>query len=246
MSLVDVATQVSRACDKASRCRDALGAAQEAAEDAQAVLSGALAGSGDPEAERAVADFTEVVRGVVDLWRALGAGMDHAQAVLDALLGTGPPPTPPTSRVEPDHSPTIAPDRIEQLRRALPPHRAPGGPHQKTRGQWIGPDGTAQSIVSGRDEYSSAADTALRDRGMPRLSAKTADVEIKLAVRMAAEGIRHATVVINAKPCAGPFGCDTLVPVLLPEGATLTVHGVTPSGEPFRKRYAGGARPWWR
>ncbi|MEU5692572.1 DddA-like double-stranded DNA deaminase toxin [Actinosynnema sp. NPDC020468] len=43
---------------------------------------------------------------------------------------------------------------------------------------------------------------------------------------MVGEGIRHATVVINSLPCVGPFGCDTLVPILL--------------------RYAGGARPWWR
>jgi hypothetical protein len=140
----------------------------------------------------------------------------------------------------------IEPDKVEELRRDLPPHRAPGGPRQKTRGTWIGPDGTAQPIVSGRDEYADAADAVLRDMGMPRMSAKTADVEIKLATRMVAEGVEHATVVINAKPCVGQFGCDTLVPILLPEGTTLTVHGVTPTGERFRKRYTGGARPWWR
>ncbi|WP_420843924.1 hypothetical protein [Lentzea albidocapillata] len=33
---------------------------------------------------------------------------------------------------------------------------------------------------------------------------------------------------------------------MLSEGATLTVHGVNRDGTLFRKRYTGGARPWWR
>ncbi|RDI22296.1 nucleic acid/nucleotide deaminase of polymorphic system toxin [Lentzea flaviverrucosa] len=69
---------------------------------------------------------------------------------------------------------------------------------------------------------------------------------MKLAAHMAERGIKHATVIINYQPCKGRFGCDTLVPILLPEGATLTVHGVAPDGTWFRKRYSGGARPWWR
>ncbi|WP_376774494.1 hypothetical protein [Saccharothrix tamanrassetensis] len=36
------------------------------------------------------------------------------------------------------------------------------------------------------------------------------------------------------------------MPILLPPGSTLTVHGVNAEGERFRKRYTGGARPWWR
>lgn len=36
------------------------------------------------------------------------------------------------------------------------------------------------------------------------------------------------------------------VPILLPEGSTLTVHGTTEQGEHISRRYTGGARPWWR
>ncbi|MFB9500069.1 DddA-like double-stranded DNA deaminase toxin [Saccharothrix mutabilis subsp. capreolus] len=117
---------------------------------------------------------------------------------------------------------------------------------QKTHGRWIRPDGTVEPMVSGRDADADSADEQLEKLDMPGRAARAADVEMKLAARMVREGIRHATVVINYTPCRGRFGCDTLVPILLPEGFTLTVHGVTPEGQPFRKRYTGGARPWWR
>lgn len=54
------------------------------------------------------------------------------------------------------------------------------------------------------------------------------------------------TVVINNTPRKGEYNCDTLVPILLPEGCTLTVYGITPRGTRTRVRYTGGAEPWWR
>ncbi|MFE2752120.1 DddA-like double-stranded DNA deaminase toxin [Actinosynnema sp. NPDC059335] len=239
------------------------------AEEAHDLLAAHLRGAVGLESatEQALAGFQQVINGVKDLWKILGAGMDRAQAALTALTGadTVPPapdaprpaqppqrppeqqpstPPPPTNRAEPE-GPAVPPERVGELRRELPPPVVPGA-GQKTRGYWIGPDGTAQPIVSGRDDDADAADARLRDMGMPRKSAKTGDVEIKLATRMSREGIRHATVVINNEPCVGPFGCDTLVPILLPEGSTLTVYGTTEQGEPISKRYTGGARPWWR
>jgi hypothetical protein len=53
--------------------------------------------------------------------------------------------------------------------------------------------------------------------------------------------MRHLTVVLNQRPCKGDYGCDELVPVVLPEGYSLTVHAPN-----YRKRFTGGARPWWR
>ncbi|MFC6093948.1 DddA-like double-stranded DNA deaminase toxin [Saccharothrix lopnurensis] len=35
------------------------------------------------------------------------------------------------------------------------------------------------------------------------------------------------------------------MPVLLPEGSTLTVHGINVNGTRTRTRYTGGAQPWW-
>jgi hypothetical protein len=85
----------------------------------------------------------------------------------------------------------------------------------------------------------------LLDAGIPQMPTATADVEMKIAAHMARTGIRHAVVVINNSPCKGRLSCDTLVPILLPEGSTLTVHGTTKQGTPMRKTYTGGARPWW-
>ncbi|KAA2254314.1 hypothetical protein F0L68_30800 [Solihabitans fulvus] len=82
--------------------------------------------------------------------------------------------------------------------------------------------------------------------GVPGKPYTAADVETKLAAYMAQHGVKDVTVVINNVPCKGPLGCDTLVPILLPEGSTLTVYGVTPQGTQMVKRYTGGATPWWR
>ncbi|MCR3752990.1 SCP1.201-like deaminase [Lentzea californiensis] len=81
--------------------------------------------------------------------------------------------------------------------------------------------------------------------GMPGTPMTTADVEIKIAVHMARNGIQHATVVLNNTPCKGRFGCDTQVPVVLSEGSSLTVHGVSPDGRIMQKTYTGGAAAPW-
>jgi len=65
----------------------------------------------------------------------------------------------------------------------------------------------ADSLTSGKDEMSEAAEQYLREygsaeRGMP---SAVYDVERKLAVHMADNGITHAAVTINDTPCIGPF-----------------------------------------
>jgi nucleic acid/nucleotide deaminase of polymorphic system toxin len=140
-------------------------------------------------------------------------------------------------------------ERIEQLRAELPPdippmdERRPDEPRRRTHGRWIAPDGQARPVVSGEDEMYAEAVKAfpalVLRRGLPR---RASDVEMKLAAYMRNHGISSATVVINNTPCPGPYGCDELVPVLLPEGYTLTAHG--PNG--FVKTYRGGATPPWR
>ncbi|CAL9474166.1 hypothetical protein SUDANB95_02886 [Actinosynnema sp. ALI-1.44] len=261
-SIGEVAQSVSQACDKASQCRDALGQAQDFAEEAHDLLAAHLRGAVELESdtERMLANFHEVINGVKDLWKVLGAGMDRAQAALTALTGqttpapdpiaqrpAQPPQQPPPDRqAPPDQPPLVPPELVEELQRELPPPITRVSSGQKTHGRWIRPDGAVEPMVSGRDVDADSADEQLEKLDMPGRAARAADVEMKLAARMVREGIRHATVVINYTPCRGRFGCDTLVPILLPEGSTLTVHGVTPEGQPFRKRYTGGARPWWR
>ncbi|HWE88065.1 MAG TPA: DddA-like double-stranded DNA deaminase toxin [Pseudonocardiaceae bacterium] len=144
-----------------------------------------------------------------------------------------------------DEPPVVPANRIEELRRELPP-RVTAGQGRKTHGRWVGADGATRSIISGRDHDSEFAEHELERRGMPGATTRPGDVELKLAAHMLRNGIRHVTVVINHSPCKGDYGCDTLVPILLPEGSTLTVHGVTRQGAKMYKRYTGGATPWWR
>lgn len=263
-SVGDVTAQMRAACAKAEQARTALEQAEDLAEEARDTLARALEGAHHLEADKAttLSRLTQVVDGCKGhLWPLLTEALKAAQALATHLEdqatpppaqqpaqpapSTQPSPRPPTQQTDPDGPPVIPPERIEQLRRELPPPVA-RGTGQKTHGRWIGPDGTVEQMVSGRDDDWRLAEERLKQLGMPFRSTKTSDVEMKVAARMAERGIKHAVVVINWTPCKGPFGCDTLVPVLLPEGATLTVHGVAANGTRFRKRYTGGAQPWWR
>ncbi|XVS62333.1 DddA-like double-stranded DNA deaminase toxin [Actinosynnema sp. CA-299493] len=271
-SIEEVAKCVSQACDQASKSRDALGQAEDLVEEAHDLLAANLRGAVDLESdtERTLARFTEVKDGITDLWKILGMGMDRAQAALTTLTGenAAPPPpdaprpaqpprrpperqssTPPQVRpVEPSAPPVIPPEKVEELRRELPPdvppadQRPPGTPRPKTHGRWIGPDGQTRPVVSGEDEMYRESETALAALGLRRKLTRASDVEMKMAAYMRNHGVRSATLLINNTPCRGPLGCDELVPVLLPEGATLTVHGANG----FTKTYAGGATPPWR
>ncbi|MBB5804421.1 hypothetical protein F4560_004189 [Saccharothrix ecbatanensis] len=99
-SLGEVAASVSAACDKASKCKDALAAAQDLAEAAEALFAMALEGDTTGDKDKILAVLAEVVTGVNDLWRSLAKGMDHAQAVLTRLRGD-PPPSPATPSTAP-------------------------------------------------------------------------------------------------------------------------------------------------
>jgi len=221
------------------------------------MVMAALEGSVQWEAAELLAQIAEIRSGIETTLAVLDTAQRDVHTVIERLgvLASPPEPagptltpqsgnTPPITKGEPDDPPKIPRDRIEALRDELPPPVQPGK-GQKTHGRWIGPDGRARSIVSGRDEDAALVDRELQARGMPGKAARTSDVEMKLAARMARHGIKHATVIINNYPCKGDFGCDTLVPVLLPEGCTLTVHGVYPSGTRYYKRFTGGATPWW-
>ncbi|MFC6093930.1 DddA-like double-stranded DNA deaminase toxin [Saccharothrix lopnurensis] len=153
---------------------------------------------------------------------------------------------PPIRQIAPDDPAVVPRERVEAIRRTLPPPVVPRT-GQKTVGQWIGPDGDVESITSGFDQRSALVQGQLARMGLSEGSARSGDVEQKLAAHMAAHGIRHATVIINNVPCRqGPDSCDALVPILLPEGYSLTVHGQNTNGTRTRIRYTGGAQPWWR
>ncbi|GAA3865207.1 hypothetical protein GCM10022243_34270 [Saccharothrix violaceirubra] len=136
---------------------------------------------------------------------------------------------------------------MEELRREPPPtfERNTG---RKTHGRWIAPGGSAQPAVSGHDEWTPKVNEILADQGCPRLPVATsADVELKLAARMRVQraddpAMRHVSLVLNRAPCEGTLGCDKLLPVVLPEGYTLSVYG--PNG--YYEKFSGGKSPWRR
>ncbi|MBM7810048.1 DddA-like double-stranded DNA deaminase toxin [Saccharothrix algeriensis] len=239
-----------------------MGTAADLAEDARTSLGIALAGDTTGEKDIVLAYFQEVVDRGTALWKTLSRGMDHAQKALDALQVPAAPPsasrspmissgrarttTASSASLRPTSTQPLSPHRIEELRQELPPPVEPGT-GQKTHGRWVAPDGSTQTIVSERDQWSTKVNEALTAEGCPKIPVITdGDVELKLAARMREEGpvdpaMRHVTVVINHVICQGPLSCDTLVPVVLPEGYTLTVHGPG-----YYKQFTGGTPPWRR
>ncbi len=248
-SLEEIAASVTAACDKASKCKDALAAAQDLTEDAEVLLVRALKGDTTGDKDGVLAAFAEVVKGITDLWKALDKGTELAQTVLDRLLGAdarsaADPRVADAPGVSAIGARAIPPERVAELRRELPPPVV-SGTGRKTHGRWVGPDGAVHAIVSGGDEWTPKVNDALAAEGCPKIPVRVAvDVELKPAAWMRAEGetnpaMRHVTVVINAKPCKGPFSCDRLLPVILPEGYSLTVYAPD-----YRKRFTGGEKPW--
>ncbi|GAA2696392.1 MULTISPECIES: DddA-like double-stranded DNA deaminase toxin [Actinosynnema] len=239
-SIGEVADRLAQVVELVGRCRDALATARALVEEARAGLALALEGAAglEEDAARALDAFAGVADGVRDELGPLLEGIEaRLEAVRAALLGEG-------GGARDDEPPAVPWDRVERLRRELPPPVVPNT-GQKTHGRWIGPDGQARPIVSGRDDKSVLVNPQLVEKGIPDLVQRSSDVEMKLAAHMVAKGIRHATVVINHEPCKGKYNCDTLVPIILPEGSTLTVHGTNAGGMRIRVRYTGGARPWW-
>jgi hypothetical protein len=89
----------------------------------------------------------------------------------------------------------------------------------------------------------SAAEQRLRSLGFRRRLSVATHVEMKLAAYLAlrcdsTRTPQHATVVLNHTPCFGDLGCAELLPVMLPEGCSLTVHAPH-----YRRTFTGGATP---
>lgn len=233
----------------------ALRAADQDLEAAQETLGQCAAGS-------SAAELPEAVQGLGEARQTLGTtyqACDQVRRILEHYLdslGAGTPPAAPAPTPAGSAQPTtppagpnpvadgqrLDPKRVAQLQADLPPPVvARAG--QKTHGRWVDERGNAHEIVSGRDEDAAEAWRILRERGIPVRTETTtvADVEQKLAARMVREGRTHLDIVLNNRPCKGLFGCDTLLPVILPEGYTLTVHAPN-----YRKTFTGGAKPWSR
>ena len=251
-TLGDVIARLRRVLDRCGQARDDLNQGAVLLEEASAQYAHAMDGAHDPIAEEALGLLARSVADLNDAYRTLVALGERVQGYITSFepataSGTSVSPSRRPPAPDPEHTPSVvSPERVEQLRRQLPPPvvRNSG---QKTHGRWVAPDGSAQSMVSGEDELTARVNDVLKALGCPKLPARTAsDVELKLAALMRDRGkmdpaMRHITVVINNRPCKGDFSCDELIPVILPEGYSLTVHAPN-----YRKRFTGGAKPWWR
>jgi hypothetical protein len=110
-------------------------------------------------------------------------------------------------------------DRIQWLRGDLPP-QVQRGSGAKTHGRLVIGD-KVRSVTSGESTLSERAWNILVGMGLRRPPTTLSDVEIKTATLMRDRGIQHAVLVINNSVCVGVYGCETLVPILLPEARRL-------------------------
>lgn len=239
--------------DKIDAARASLNVAADLIDEASTAFGAAMSGTVASDALQALAWFGEAQQGVRSPLAELKAAEDAIRAYRmysvggSTATGSSAGLTSPQgnrsrpSEVPSDVSAPVTPERVEELRRELPPPVV-SSKGQKTHGRWIDAEGNVHREVSGKDEKSEEAlrffEEEIRSRRVP---VTVVDVEIKLAVHMRKNGIRSTVLVINNLPCRGPMGCDALIPVVLPSGYTMTVHG--PNG--FRRVYRGDGTSKW-
>ncbi|WP_424183284.1 DddA-like double-stranded DNA deaminase toxin [Actinokineospora sp. G85] len=194
----------------------ALARARARLSDARQSLHQATAGSRQPEVIQAVEQRDRTLQDLATVVALLDRARDLMGAYLDRVTGGSPPL---------DRGPNS--DRVEQILRELPPQvPTPNPSGKKTHGRVLGED-DAEVITNGRDADARQVAEILRSRGVtrgPQLRV-IEHVEMKIGFRMIRGQLRHTEIVINNLPCEGPFGCDQLLPILLPAGYSMTVHG---------------------
>ncbi|WP_086822685.1 DddA-like double-stranded DNA deaminase toxin [Allokutzneria sp. NRRL B-24872] len=208
-------------------------AAEEALDEAATQWEEHTAGSTDPAAEEVHAllhtakdsldnllhSITVTAPEAVRRWTAAWE-IDVSTPTFTSHLATAGALPPRMSAAERAH-------RLEQTRQAMPP------PVLKARasGAWVRPDGTVESLTSGKatpwfaptQEWAQANGYAF-PRGTWWLSVH---IEMQFAIRMRAAGLTEETILVDRRPCEpalpGQDSCDTLLGDFLPEGARLTV-----------------------
>ena len=243
-SLGDVGDALRRVLTTIDQSIAAHHQASEFAEQARELLSVAGSGSNHADVEQVCACFTRVIEGITEPEGQVSTLATVADEIRSYLRRHGISHETAVDSTSVARQPSPAPaEQVEALRGQLPPP-VQSGSGQKTHGRWFTPGSDqAHPVVSGEDAESAEVWRILREARFPEKGPPITitHVETKLAVQMRRENIRHASVVINYVPCRLKWGCDSLLPVLLPEGFTLTVYGPN-----YRKTFTGGKRPPWQ
>jgi hypothetical protein len=210
---------------------DALRHTQQLLAESRDELATTAHGSQAPDLHHATAAMDHGRARTVDVHRLL---VEAQQAIERYLAHIGAPApasepfaaTAPVKRAaRPDPEP--AADRVQRMLDELPePVPKPNPTGKKTHGRIVG-DPAAEVIVSGVDDYSAEAWRLLLAAGLsPKFKPMSVNhVEMKVAVRMIQTGRRTVEIALNNEPCAGFLSCRALLPVILPQGYTITVHG---------------------
>ncbi|ASR36616.1 hypothetical protein BAY61_18230 [Prauserella marina] len=244
MSVGDLPNSIGSAVDRIRLARAAINDASSATTEAAVHLAEVTASSHDPDVHAATGALHQATSELGERANLLDIIESNLTTYCERLRGSGgdtgfPGPAPHAQGHAKSEAsrPQPAPSRVERVRGELPT-RVASGRGQKTHGRWWSTDVEAVPITSGVDARSKRVNDILLQQGCRYVPVTTsADVELKVAAQMRDEGIMHASLVINNRPCRGPLGCDSLLPMVLPRGAVLTVYGE----DGFERRYEGGA-----
>ncbi|WP_086820847.1 DddA-like double-stranded DNA deaminase toxin [Allokutzneria sp. NRRL B-24872] len=114
----------------------------------------------------------------------------------------------------------------------------PGVPGARALGKWVASDGSVHDLSSGPGPWFGPTQDWARERGHAPPAGiwmMARHIELQFAVRMramvkrrpAGAGPLHETIAIDRSPCEpvvpGGQSCDTLLPLFLPPGSSLTV-----------------------
>lgn len=247
MSVEALAAELRRVLDCVTP--EALGEAATMLGEARDGLARAAQGSQADELPRAMAALEQARRQIEQARDMIAEAHMIVQGYLAKVVGSGTDVSPAISgaasgiRAGSRSSPEVeqvGDERAQEVVRGLPPPvPKPNPTGKKTQGRLFGHGGLVP-LVSGQDEDSAEAMRLLTEAGLPSHGelAVVTHVEVKAAVRMIRSGTRHAVVAINNIPCSGFFGCSKILSILLPEGYSLTVHGVNG----YKRTFEGGKK----
>ncbi|MDQ3577679.1 MAG: hypothetical protein M3443_08795 [Actinomycetota bacterium] len=212
--------------------------AAELIDQAEHGIAQATQGSQQPDAGQVVAQFASVKQQLEQAHHQIEQTRQLVQRYVANIAGssltTVTTSTPKPTSTSPAQGGS---KKINDILAGLPPEVPKPNPSgKKTHGQVVGSEDV---VISGEDAESDEVWQRLVTAGVPeKFKPMSIDhVEMKVALRMVKSGNTSVELAINNKPCRGLWSCRALLPILLPEGYTLTVYGPN-----YRGTFTGGKK----